>query len=61
MAKSPFPKEILVTQQRPKNDDPYLSLAEGIEMLDAEEDAGEKVAVYHLVEVRAFKVTRKLE
>ena len=56
-----FPKEILVTQELPDgNEDPYLVINEHMEDLNYNE-AGKKVAVYKLVEVKTLDVNVELK
>jgi hypothetical protein len=57
---SPFPKQILVTEERPDNDSSYLSIHEDEAELDAEQNADQEVAIYELKEIRRFVVTRDL-
>ncbi len=57
---SPFPKSILVVQETPANDEPYLSLYEDEGSLSAEDHADQEVAIYELKEIRRFMVTRDL-
>ncbi len=50
-----FPKRIEVVVERPPNDSPFLMVADG------KVEAGEKVAVYQLVEVKIQREKRWLE
>jgi hypothetical protein len=56
MAKTKFPKELLVTREGDPGDD-YLVASETTENIED----GANVAIYQLVDVKRMKVTKKLE
>jgi hypothetical protein len=59
MPKQTFPKELLVTEERPANDQAYLMISKDVTDLNYN-DFGQEVAVYHLVEVKRLEVDARL-
>ncbi len=55
--KKGFPKEVYVSVETPRSDDPYFIMSEALEEIN--EDAG-NVAIYTLKEIKKLKVVRTL-